>query len=120
VKTIVQDPTETFFEDLARRGHASIIADVTGTIRIDAVNGRRPTHWFIEINSGDIVVSRKAGPADCIVRTDKETLDAIVTGRSKPITAVLRGALTFEGDPALLVLFQRLLPSPPATRSRIH
>jgi hypothetical protein len=29
----------------------------------------------------------------------------------------LRGAMTFEGDPEILVRFQRLFPSPPARAS---
>ena len=33
-------------------------------------------------------------------------------GRANAVTAVLRGAMTLEGDWNLLVVFQRLFPSP--------
>ena len=36
------------------------------------------------------------------------------------MAALLRGAMGVEGDVELLVLFQRLFPGPPRSRSRRH
>ena len=42
------------------------------------------------------------------------TQDRIAGGEVNAMAAILRGAITVEGDPALLLMFQRLLPGPQA------
>jgi hypothetical protein len=42
----------------------------------------------------------------------------MIAGRVNAFAAVLRGTVTVEGDPTLLVLLQRLLPGPPNARGR--
>jgi ubiquinone biosynthesis protein UbiJ len=64
------------------------------------------------MDRGNLTVSRRAGKADCIVRARKKVLDRVAAGTQNPLTAMLRGELVVEGDPTLLVRFQRLLPSP--------
>jgi hypothetical protein len=39
----------------------------------------------------------------------------MITGRVNAMSAALRGVVSLEGDPTLLVQFQRALPGPPAT-----
>jgi putative sterol carrier protein len=79
----------------------------------------------VAIEKGDLTVSRKRARADCVARADAELFEAIVKGEMNPMAALLRGSMHVEGDPELLVLFQRLFPGPPgatgrppATRSR--
>ena len=57
---------------------------------------------------------RTIGGADCVVRGDKALFDGIAGGEVNAMAALLRGALTFQGDPELLVRLQRVFPSPPA------
>ena len=50
-----------------------------------------------------------------MIRTSKDLFEGMVTGRVNAMAAALRGVVSLEGDPTLLVLFQRALPGPPAT-----
>jgi predicted lipid carrier protein YhbT len=99
-----------FFGELGRRGHEPLLEKATGTIRFDVVDGTSTERWFITLDKGDVAVSRKNVRADCVVRTDRALLDAMVRGDANGMAAYLRGELTLEGDPELLVLFQRALP----------
>jgi hypothetical protein len=40
--------------------------------------------------------------------------DGVVTGQTNAMAALLRGEVTFDGDPELMLLFQRIFPGPPA------
>jgi ubiquinone biosynthesis protein UbiJ len=71
----------------------------------------------VAIDEGDIAVSRKSGQTDCNVRSSKALFGEIVAGRENALAAVLRGAIEVDGDPELLMLFQRILPGPPANGS---
>ncbi len=107
------DPTATFFEDLAKRGHEPILARISGTLRIELKNGRQTEHWYVTVKKGDIEVSHANEVADAVVRADRALFDEMATGRANATTAILRGVLDAEGDLGLLMSFQRLFPSPP-------
>jgi putative sterol carrier protein len=110
------DPTAEFFQELGRRGHEPLLAKGTGTVRFDLADGTRTDRWFITLDRGAVSVSRKNVAADCVVRTDKALFGAMASGDVNPMAALLRGELTLEGDPELLVLFQRVLPGPSTRR----
>jgi putative sterol carrier protein len=112
----VPDPAARFFDELSLRGQEPLLAKARGTVRFDVVDGKRTEHWLIKLDRGHVSVSRDAVAADCIVRTDKALFAELATGTANPVAAYLRGALTFEGDPELLVLIQRVLPGPPRDR----
>jgi putative sterol carrier protein len=112
------DATTRFFDDLGARGHEPLLEKATGTLRFDLAQGTRIDRWFVTVKKGDVAVSRKASAADLIVRADRALFDKVASGRQNAFAAVLRGAVTVEGHPQLLVLFQRLFPSPPKRRSR--
>ena len=112
------DSTAEFFQELGRRGHEPLLEKATGIVRFDLVDGRRTERWFVALDRGDVSVSRKNAAADCIVRGDRSLLEAMATGEANAMAAYLRGELTLEGDPELLVLFQRVLPGPPKRRRR--
>lgn len=114
------DATADFFEGLGRRRPEPLLAKTSGTLRFDLVNREQTERWLVSIDKGDVTVSHKAGKADCSVRAHKEVFDSIARGERNAMAAVLRGALVVEGDPNLLVRFQRLFPSPPATRGSIR
>jgi putative sterol carrier protein len=90
-----------------------LLSAAVGTVRFELVSDSRVEAWCVGLNRGDVSVSREGGGADCVVRGDKATFDGIATGEVNAMAALLRGALTFEGDPELLVRLQRVFPSPP-------
>jgi putative sterol carrier protein len=110
------DATAEFFQRLAGRGHEPLLEKVKGTIRFDLVDRARTERWLVTLDKGDVSVSRKNVAADCIVRAEKTLFDAMVSGDANGMAALLRGELTFDGDPEFLVLFQRVLPAPAAQR----
>ena len=112
------DSTAEFFQELGRRGHEPLLEKATGIVRFDLVDGRRTERWLVTLDRGDVSVSRKNAAADCIVRGDRSLLEAMATGEANAMAAYLRGELPLEGDPELLVLFQRVLPGPPKRRRR--
>ncbi len=114
------DPTEDFFDELGRRGHEPLLEKASGTIRIDLVDGKRTDRWLVTVKKGDVGVSRRNMRADCVIRTDRALFDGLASGEANMMAAALRGAIGLEGDPELLVLFQRLFPGPPRSRSRRH
>jgi putative sterol carrier protein len=111
------DPTTEFFQELEARGHEAVLENVTGTLRFDLVNGKRTARWLVAIRKGEIDVSHKNAKADCVVRADKTLFDGIASGEVNAFAAALRGLIDIEGSPELLVLFQRLFPGPPRSRS---
>jgi putative sterol carrier protein len=112
------DATADFFEDLGRRGHEPLLEKATGSVRVDLADGKHLEHWLVVIDKGDIAVSRKQARADLVVRADKALFDKVAKGRENAFAAVLRGAVGIEGKVQLMMLFQRLFPSPPKRRSR--
>jgi putative sterol carrier protein len=112
------DATVAFFDALAERGHEVLLENATGTVRFDLNDGKKTDRWLVAVEKGDIAVSRQNLRADCVVRSDKSLFDGIASGKTNAMAAMLRGAVSVEGDPQLLVLFQRLFPGPPRSRSR--
>lgn len=112
------DATVEFFGELAQRGHDPLLEQVKGTIRFELVEPKRIDRWFLTIANGDLAVSRKNRAADCTFRADKALFDGIAGGEVNATAAVLRGAVAVDGNWELLVMFQKLLPGPPARRRR--
>ena len=113
-----EDPTRTFFDDLAERRHEPLLRNASGTLRFDLVDGRRVEQWYVTIDDGDVTVSHEKAAADTVLRVDRPLFDQIASGRMNAMAAALRGALVPEGNLSLLILFQRLFPGPPRSRSR--
>jgi putative sterol carrier protein len=111
------DPTTQFFQELEARGHDPGLEKVTGTLRFDLRNGKRTARWLVAIEKGEIKVSHRNAKADCVVRADKKTFDGIASGEVNAFAAALRGLIDIEGNPELMVRFQRLFPEPPRSRS---
>jgi putative sterol carrier protein len=111
----MRDGTAELFESLRRRGHEPLLQRATGTMRFVLENGRtNATNWTVVVDKGDLTVSHAVRKkADCTVRASKQLFDRIARGEVNAMAAMLRGAVTVEGDPELLLMFQRLLPGPP-------
>jgi len=112
------DATEDFFEALAHRGHEPLLEKASGTVRFDLTDGKRSERWLVEIDKGDIAVSRRQARADLVMRCDKALFDRVAKGRENAFAALLRGAVDAEGEVQLMMMFQRLFPSPPKRRAR--
>jgi len=112
------DATEKFFEELGRRGHEPLLSKANGSLRFDLKDGKRATHWLVDMRKGDVKVSHDNRDADGVLRTEHAVFDEIVSGNTNATASLLRGIIAFEGNPQLMVLFQRLFPGPPNARKR--
>jgi putative sterol carrier protein len=111
----VTDSTTEFFQELGRRGREPLLEKANGSIRFDLADGARTERWLVTLDRGDVSVSHKNAAADCVVCANRALFDGIVRGEVNGMASLLRGEMTSEGDPAFLVLFQRVFPAP-ATR----
>jgi putative sterol carrier protein len=111
------DAASGFFERL-RGEHVALPTRATGVMRVEIVDGKRTENWLVAVDKGKVEVSRGKGKADSVIRGDRALFDRMAAGEVNAFAATLRGAVAIEGDPRLLVLFQRLLPGPPSRRKR--
>ena len=111
-------PIEGFFEQLARSTGGSLPRRTSGSLRIDLEDGTTAERWLVSIEEGGVSVSHRNAKADSVIRTSKKVFEGMVTGRVNAMAAALRGVVSLEGDPTLLVLFQRALPGPPPTTTK--
>jgi putative sterol carrier protein len=112
------DAIAEFFAELGRRGHEPLLENASGSARFDVTGGKRTERWLLTIDKGDLAVSRTNAAADCVVRVDRTAFERAVKGKFNLMAAALRGELTIDGDPRLLVLLQRLFPRPSRLRRR--
>jgi hypothetical protein len=111
-------PTEELFDEMGRHAHEPRLDHVTGTVRIELVEGTCTEHWFIEIVNGDIDVSRENLEADAAFRCERGLFERASTGEENLTAALLRGAVTAEGNVELMVNLERLMPGPPSSAAR--
>jgi hypothetical protein len=110
------DAASEFFERL-RGEPVTLPTRATGVMRVEIADGKRTESWLVKVDKGKVEVSRGKGKADSVLRGDRALFDGMAAGEVNAFAATLRGAVAIEGDPRLLVLFQRLLPGPPARGS---
>ncbi len=110
------DATTAFFDGLRQRGHEPMLEKVKATMRFDLARDDGTDRWFVAIDKGDIAVSRRNARADCVIRADRALFDGIASGEVNAMAAMLRGAIGVDGEPGLVVLFQRLFPGPAGSR----
>ena len=108
------DATQEFFEALSARRHEPLLRSVSGTLRFDLEDGGRVEHWFVGVTQGDVAVSHRRAAADCVLRGSRALFDGMARGDVNAIAAALRGECTIQGDPAIVLAFQRLFPGPPS------
>jgi predicted lipid carrier protein YhbT len=110
----VHDASTAFFEGLATRGHEPLLANATGTVRVELTDGTRTERWLVSIDKGAVAVSHRNVRGDCTIRAPKPLFDGVARGEVNAMAAVIRGAVAVEGDWELLGLFQRLFRGPGA------
>jgi putative sterol carrier protein len=99
-------------ERLESRGHEPLLDKVSGSVRLELENGKDMERWLISIDKGAIRVTHRNAKADCTIRTRKSVFDDLVRGEANAMASLLRGTLAIDGNYELLVLVQRLFPSP--------
>jgi putative sterol carrier protein len=114
----LSEPIEAFFERLSAGGPGTLPPRTSGSVRVDLGSGATTERWFATIGKGAVSVSHRNAKADAVIRTSKDMFEGMVTGKVNMMAGVLRGVVSLEGDPTLLVLFQRALPGPPAQAKR--
>ena len=112
------ETTGAFFEALGQRGHEPLLEKISGSVRFEIVDGKRVERWLLTVDKGDVAVSRKNVRADCTLRADKDLFRRVTRGEVNARAATRRGDIVLDGNSALLVPFQRLLPGPPRRRRR--
>ncbi|OLB76124.1 MAG: hypothetical protein AUI14_19675 [Actinobacteria bacterium 13_2_20CM_2_71_6] len=112
------DPTNEFFRELGTRGNEPLLKDATATVRFDITQDRQTDRWCLQINHGNVRVSTGDAEADGVIGAGRSLFNGIARGEVNAMAALLRGELTVDGEPDLLVLCQRLFPEPPRTRDR--
>ena len=110
--------TSEFFEELGRRGHEPMLEKLTATVCFDLARDGRIERWLLAVDKGDVAVSRRNARADCVIRADGALFDGLASGEVNAMAALLRGAIGVEGEPGVVVLFQRLFPGPEGSRDR--
>jgi putative sterol carrier protein len=105
--------TLTFFESLDRKPREPLLEKVRGTVRFDLRHDGQTDHWFMEIDRGEVSVSREEREADSVVVTDPDLFEQLASGTENGLAAGLRGALTIAGSLQLYLMVERLFPSPP-------
>ena len=106
------DATAEFFDGLSKRGPEPLLGKTKATVRFDIADGGRTDHWLLGIADGALDVSHADGDADCIISAERTAFDRIAAGRTNAMAALLRGALSVQGDLRLIVRLQRLFPAP--------
>jgi hypothetical protein len=106
------DPTNEFFTGLAAKGYEPLLANASGTLRVDVLDPDRVEHWHVTVDKGTLEISHRNQRADVVVRIDRALCDGIACGQTNAMAAMLRGELIPEGDLRLVMLFQRLFPGP--------
>ncbi len=105
------DRTAEFFDRLGSQPQP-LLSQVKATMRFDLDDRNATKHWYVTIDKGKVDVSVHNSDADTVLQIHRSLFERMVTGEANALTATLRGQIGLEGDPKLMVAFQRLLPGP--------
>jgi predicted ATPase len=109
-------PTETFFDELARRGHVPWLEHERGALRYEVVDGQCIRPWTVAFDDGDVQVSHGESDVDAVLRVDRVLFDRAVCGEANLLSAWIRGEVNYTGSLELLTQMGRLLPGPPGQK----
>src|SRR6516165_3628853 len=74
------DVIPAFFESIAG-AHLEVPETTSGSLRFDLADGNRSESWRVTFTKGVASSARSKAPADCVVHTDRATLEAIIQER---------------------------------------
>jgi putative sterol carrier protein len=106
---MTEDAVDAFFEDLGTQGYEPLLRKVSGTVRFELVSGKTTERWLIEIRKGNLSVSHKNVAADTTMRLSRALFEAVISGKTNILSALLRGEVVLEGDYRLMIMLRRLL-----------
>jgi putative sterol carrier protein len=106
ITTTKPSTIQRFFDELALRGHESLLAHVTGTIEWNIQDAGR---WWVRMNQGAVQVFESPQDADCVVSCNAATFIGFISGEENMMAAALRGVVHASGNVALGLSFQRLI-----------
>jgi predicted lipid carrier protein YhbT len=109
--------TAIFLEDLASRGEIPLLHNMSGTIRVDLIDGGRTIHWYLTVDGATVAVSHRNAKADAVIHASVRLFDKLATGRANATASMLRGTLRVEGNIGLVSGLERVLPGPPGSRA---
>src|SRR5690349_10611390 len=101
------DVIPAFFESIAGP-HPEVPETISGSLKFDVKEGSASESWRVTFSQGVVSSARSNAPADCVLHTDKSTLEGIIQGRINAMAALLRGVLTVEGGTLLPAVFRSL------------
>lgn len=108
----------SFFEEVGRRGFDWRLRKAHGAWQFD-LEGEGS--WRIDVDAGRLSVTEGKGeaPAQATMRTTQANFLRVARGEENEnlVTAFLRGAFEFEGDPSFAQKLQSILPLPEAPRA---
>lgn len=110
------EATERFFEALPARASTVLRQPVSGTLQINLIGDGRTEHWYVELRTGVVRVSRQRRQTDAVWQSSATLFDQLVTGEAQSIAAMLRNETTLSGNVLLFLAFRRFFPDPPGTR----
>ena len=116
--TRAEDTVAAFFARLHGSDQRARLGRLTGTYRFDVPGPSGTDHWYVVADTGSLQVSRRRDRADAVLTADRRVFEPMVAGTLRPWPALMRNAMTVEGDLHLLIMFLRLLPGPPVSGSR--
>jgi putative sterol carrier protein len=108
--------TEEFFHQLTTSPPPAL-KRMVATIRFDVEDGPTTRHWLLAVDRGTVRVSHRKAKADAVIRVSRDLFERIFAGETNAMAAVLRGEISIDGDPELLLAFQRLVPGPARSAS---
>ena len=95
-----------FFDDLQARPDASRAAGLTASYRFDVENAGS---WRVDVEDGRVHVTESEEPAECVIKTNEQTLLAVVRNEQNPMGAFMTGKIRVEGDMGLALRLRDLL-----------
>ncbi len=113
----MSDPCHDFFDRLHEQRFDARLGRAKGTVRFEVLDSDPVEQWLVSLDRGAVRVSRDDGPADCVVRADRATLEGVVAGEINPTAAMLRGVVAASGNIDVLLHVQRLFPAGPEARN---
>jgi putative sterol carrier protein len=114
----MSEQARAFFDQLGDRAVDPRLGRVRGSLRFDLTDRDGIDSWRVVLDRGAAAVEHDGGDADCTVRVDAASFDAMVEGRLNPTVAMLQGLIHVDGGIDLLWYFQKLFPPTPADAAR--
>jgi putative sterol carrier protein len=100
--------TAEFFDEVHRRGHDPLLRRVNAVVRFETTGGDERVVRLVRIDHGDVTLSTADSHSDAVFRCSTAEFEGLINGQTTAMASLLRGTLTVEGDPELLVLAQRM------------